>query len=190
MNHAANDRRYPVGEVDVALWDDLTAVNVRHHFFAAQAVAPMMREAGGGSIINVGSISAHIDLLELSAYITAKAGIEGLTHTLAREFGPWRIRVNCLIPGWVMTEKQLTQWVTPEAEIRSAAASACRTSCIRTMWRGCCCGLPLTTRVPAPRSAGSWTEGGCDESRAGHWCPRRARRGSVLGHRWQPASFR
>lgn len=116
MNHAANDRRYPVGEVDVALWDDLTAVNVRHHFFAAQAVAPMMREAGGGSIINVGSISAHIDLLELSAYITAKAGIEGLTHTLAREFGPWRIRVNCLIPGWVMTEKQLTQWATPEAE--------------------------------------------------------------------------
>jgi D-xylose 1-dehydrogenase len=116
VNNAANDRRYPVDEVDVALWDDLTAVNVRHHFFAAQAVAPMMREAGGGSIINVGSISAHIDLLELSAYITAKAGIEGLTHTLAREFGPWRIRVNCLMPGWVMTEKQLTQWVTPEAE--------------------------------------------------------------------------
>ena len=57
----------------------------------------------------MGSISAHIDLLELPAYITAKAGIEGLTHTLAREFGPWRIRVNCLIPGWVMTDKQLTQ---------------------------------------------------------------------------------
>ena len=116
VNNAANDHRYPVDEVDVALWDDLTAVNVRHHFFAAQAVAPMMREAGGGSIINVGSISAHIDLLELPAYITAKAGIEGLTHTLAREFGPWRIRVNCLMPGWVMTERQLTQWVTPEAE--------------------------------------------------------------------------
>jgi NAD(P)-dependent dehydrogenase (short-subunit alcohol dehydrogenase family) len=76
----------------------------------------MMREAGGGSIINVGSISAHIDLLQLPAYITAKAGIEGLTHTLAREFGPANIRVNCLLPGWIMTEKQLTQWVTPEAE--------------------------------------------------------------------------
>ena len=76
----------------------------------------MMREAGGGSIINLGSISAHIDLLELPAYITAKAGIEGLTHTLAREFGPWNIRVNCIIPGWIMTEKQLAHWVTPEAE--------------------------------------------------------------------------
>lgn len=116
VNNAADDRRYPVEEVDVALWDDLTAVNVRHHFFAAQAVAPRMREAGGGSIINVGSISAHIDLLELPAYITAKAGIEGLTHTLAREFGPWNIRVNCIIPGWIMTEKQLAHWVTPEAE--------------------------------------------------------------------------
>jgi D-xylose 1-dehydrogenase len=116
VNNAADDRRYPVGEVDVALWDELTAVNVRHHFFAAQAVAPMMRDAGGGSIINLGSISAHIDLLELPAYITAKAGIEGLTHTLAREFGPWNIRVNCIVPGWIMTEKQLAHWVTPEAE--------------------------------------------------------------------------
>lgn len=97
VNNAANDRRYPVEEVDIALWDDLTAAKVRHHFFAAQAVAPMMREAGGSSIINLGSISAHIDLLELSAHITAKAGIEGLTHTLAREFGPWNIRVNCII---------------------------------------------------------------------------------------------
>jgi NAD(P)-dependent dehydrogenase (short-subunit alcohol dehydrogenase family) len=116
VNNAADDHRYPVEEIDAALWDNLTAVNVRHHFFAAQAVAPMMAEAGGGSIINVGSISAHIDLLQLPAYITAKAGIEGLTHTLAREFGPRNIRVNCLLPGWIMTEKQLTQWVTPEAE--------------------------------------------------------------------------
>jgi D-xylose 1-dehydrogenase len=116
VNNAADDRRYGVAEFDVALWDDRMAVNVRHHFFAAQAVAPMMRAAGGGSIINLGSISAHIDLLELPAYITAKAGIEGLTHTLAREFGPWGIRVNCIIPGWIMTEKQLAQWVTPEAE--------------------------------------------------------------------------
>jgi NAD(P)-dependent dehydrogenase (short-subunit alcohol dehydrogenase family) len=116
VNNAADDRRYRVDEFDVALWDDRMAVNVRHHFFAAQAVAAGMRDAGGGSIINLGSISAHIDLLELPAYITAKAGIEGLTHTLAREFGPWQIRVNCIIPGWIMTEKQLKDWVTPEAE--------------------------------------------------------------------------
>jgi NAD(P)-dependent dehydrogenase (short-subunit alcohol dehydrogenase family) len=116
VNNAADDRRHRVDEFDVALWDDRIAVNLRHHFFAAQAVAPMMRVLGGGSIINLGSISAHIDLLDLPAYITAKAGIEGLTHTLAREFGPDRIRVNCVVPGWIMTEKQLTEWVTPEAE--------------------------------------------------------------------------
>jgi D-xylose 1-dehydrogenase len=116
VNNAADDRRHRVQDFDVALWDDRMAVNVRHHFFAAQAVAPMMRDEGGGSIINLGSISAHIDLLELPAYITAKAGIEGLTRTLARELGPWGIRVNCIVPGWIMTEKQLAEWVSPEAE--------------------------------------------------------------------------
>jgi D-xylose 1-dehydrogenase len=116
VNNAANDHRDKVAEMDVALWDDRIAVNVRHHFFAAQAIAEMMRDAGGGSIVNLGSISAHIDLMDLPGYITAKAGIEGLTRTLAREYGPWQIRVNCIIPGWVMTEKQLTQWLTPEAE--------------------------------------------------------------------------
>jgi NAD(P)-dependent dehydrogenase (short-subunit alcohol dehydrogenase family) len=116
VNNAANDHRDKVAEMDVARWDDRIAVNVRHHFFAAQAVAEMMRDAGGGSIINLGSISAHIDLMDLPGYITAKAGVEGLTRTLAREYGPWYIRVNCIIPGWIMTEKQLTQWVTPEAE--------------------------------------------------------------------------
>jgi NAD(P)-dependent dehydrogenase (short-subunit alcohol dehydrogenase family) len=124
VNNAANDHRDKVMEMDLALWDERQAVNVRHHFFAAQAVAPGMRDAGGGSIINLGSISAHIDLMDLPGYITAKAGIEGLTRTLAREFGPWRIRVNCIIPGWVMTEKQLTEWVTPEAE-ESIARNQC-----------------------------------------------------------------
>jgi NAD(P)-dependent dehydrogenase (short-subunit alcohol dehydrogenase family) len=124
VNNAANDHRDKVMEMDLALWDERQAVNLRHHFFAAQAVAPGMREAGGGSIINLGSISAHIDLMDLPGYITAKAGIEGLTRTLARELGPWRIRVNCIIPGWVMTEKQLTEWVTPEAE-ESIARNQC-----------------------------------------------------------------
>jgi NAD(P)-dependent dehydrogenase (short-subunit alcohol dehydrogenase family) len=126
VNNAADDRRHRVEDFDVALWDEKMAVNVRHHFFAAQAVAPVMRDAGGGSIINLGSISAHIDLLDLPAYITAKAGIEGLTRTLARELGPSGIRVNCIIPGWIMTEKQLTTWVTPEAE-----ASIERNQCLR-----------------------------------------------------------
>lgn len=111
VNNAANDSRHAVDAVDVELWDDRMAVNVRHHFFAAQAVAPGMREAGHGSIINLGSISAHIDLIDLPVYITAKAGIEGLTRTLARELGGDGIRVNCVIPGWIMTPKQLTMWV-------------------------------------------------------------------------------
>ena len=88
VNNAANDERAPVDGHRRRAWDDGMAVNVRHHFFATQAVAPMMRAAGGGSIINLGSISAHIDLLDLPVYITAKAGIEGLTRTLARELGP------------------------------------------------------------------------------------------------------
>lgn len=124
VNNAANDHRDRVAEVTPELWDDRLAVNVRHHFFAAQAVADMMRQAGGGSIINLGSISAHIDLMDLPGYITAKAGIEGLTRTLAREYGPWRIRVNCIIPGWVMTQKQLDHWITPEAE-ESIARNQC-----------------------------------------------------------------
>jgi NAD(P)-dependent dehydrogenase (short-subunit alcohol dehydrogenase family) len=125
VNNAANDHRDRVAEMDVELWDDRIAVNVRHHFFAAQAVAPGMRDAGGGSIVNLGSISAHIDLMDLPGYITAKAGVEGLTRTLAREYGPWAIRVNCIIPGWIMTEKQLTEWVTPEAE-----AAIARNQCL------------------------------------------------------------
>jgi D-xylose 1-dehydrogenase len=116
VNNAARDDRHKVMEMDLARWDEEMAVNLRHHFFTAQAVVPMMREAGRGSIINLGSISAHIDLVDLPGYITAKAGIEGLTRTLARELGPWGIRVNCIIPGWIMTEKQLREWVTPEAE--------------------------------------------------------------------------
>jgi NAD(P)-dependent dehydrogenase (short-subunit alcohol dehydrogenase family) len=125
VNNAANDHRDRVADMDVALWDDRLAVNVRHHFFAAQAVAAGMRDAGGGSIVNLGSISAHIDLMDLPGYITAKAGVEGLTRTLAREYGPWGIRVNCIIPGWIMTEKQLADWVTPEAE-----ASIARNQCL------------------------------------------------------------
>lgn len=115
VNNAAHDKRHSIDELDVAYWDDRMAVNLRHQFFATRALLPVMKAAGGGSIINLGSISAHIDLMDLVGYITAKAGIEGLTRTLARELGPDNIRVNCVIPGWIMTERQLRDWVTPEA---------------------------------------------------------------------------
>lgn len=116
VNNAANDRRHTIDDLDPAYWEDRMAVNLRHQFFASRLVAPMMRATGRGSIINLGSISAHIDLVELVGYITAKAGIEGMTRAMARELGPDGIRVNCVIPGWVMTERQLQQEVTPEAE--------------------------------------------------------------------------
>ena len=116
VNNAANDERQPVETLSATEWDDFMQVNLRHHFFATQAVVPMMRTAGRGSVVNLGSISAHIDLMDLPVYITAKAGIEGLTRTLARELGPYGIRVNCVLPGWVMTERQLTHWLNPEAE--------------------------------------------------------------------------
>lgn len=111
VNNAANDTRRKVAEIDPDAWDDSMAINVRHHFFAAQTVWPMMKAAGGGSIINLGSISAHVDFVDMPVYITAKAGIEGLTRTLAREMGPDGIRVNCVIPGWIMTPRQLEKWV-------------------------------------------------------------------------------
>jgi D-xylose 1-dehydrogenase len=114
VNNAANDERHDSQAVDEAYWDNAIAVNLKHHFFAIQAVVPGMRALGGGSIINLGSVSAHTDFVGLPAYVTAKAGIEGLTRTLARELGPDRIRVNCLIPGWIFTERQLAQFVTSE----------------------------------------------------------------------------
>ncbi|HEY4420542.1 MAG TPA: SDR family oxidoreductase [Pseudonocardia sp.] len=116
VNNAGNDTRHPSAEIDPAYWDERMRVNLDHQFFAAQSVAPAMRAAGRGSIINLGSISAHIDLLDLTAYMTAKAAIEGMTRSLAREYGPDGVRVNCVLPGWVMTERQVDLWLTPEAD--------------------------------------------------------------------------
>jgi NAD(P)-dependent dehydrogenase (short-subunit alcohol dehydrogenase family) len=116
VNNAADDRRHTIEDLDPQYWDDRMAVNLRHQFFAARLVARQMLAAQAGSIINLGSISAHIDLVELVGYITAKAGIEGMTRALARELGPAGVRVNCVIPGWIMTQKQLQHVVTPEAE--------------------------------------------------------------------------
>ena len=116
VNNAANDQRHKFEDVTVEYWDERLATNLRHQFFAIQAVAPMMRAAGGGSIINFGSVSWHSLQGGMPAYTTAKAAVEGLTRGMARDLGPDRIRVNTVIPGWIMTERQITLWLTPEAE--------------------------------------------------------------------------
>lgn len=121
VNNAANDDRHQVAEVTPAYWDERMAVNLKHQFFAAQAVAPAMKEAGGGSIINLGSISWHLGLPDLTLYQTAKAAIEGLTRSLARELGRDNIRVNAIIPGNVQTPRQ-QKWYTPEGEAEIVAA--------------------------------------------------------------------
>ncbi|WP_298460711.1 SDR family NAD(P)-dependent oxidoreductase [uncultured Cellulomonas sp.] len=124
VNNAANDQRHDVQDVTVQFWDERMAVNLRAQFFAAQAVAPAMAAAGRGSVINLGSIIWHAKFARSSGYATAKAGIEGLTRSLARDLGPDGIRVNCIVPGWVMTDRQLRDWVTPEAE-REIERSQC-----------------------------------------------------------------
>ena len=116
VNNAANDDHHRIEEVTVDYWDERMAVNLRHQFFAAQAVRPQMRDAGGGSIINFGSVTWMIGDRDCAAYVTAKSAINGLTRALARELGPENIRVNCVVPGWVMTRRQLDLWVTPEVD--------------------------------------------------------------------------
>jgi D-xylose 1-dehydrogenase len=116
VNNAANDQRHKFEDVTVEYWDERLATNLRHQFFAIQAVAPMMRSAGGGSIINFGSVSWHSLQGGMPAYTTAKAAVEGLTRGMARDLGPDKIRVNTVIPGWIMTERQITHWLTPEGE--------------------------------------------------------------------------
>lgn len=115
INNAANDTRHDFREVTPAQWDKSLAVNMRHHFFAAQAVYPYMKTLGAGSIINLGSMSWHAGQGGMPGYTSSKAAIEGLTRGLARDMGPDRIRVNCLVPGWVMTEKQLNERVDKSA---------------------------------------------------------------------------
>lgn len=115
VNNAANDKRHETLEVDEAFWDWSQAINLKAYFFACQAVIPGMKAAGGGSIINFTSISYMMGNSGYPAYTTANSGINGMTRSLAREFGPDKIRVNALAPGWVMTDKQKEMWVTPEA---------------------------------------------------------------------------
>jgi NAD(P)-dependent dehydrogenase (short-subunit alcohol dehydrogenase family) len=111
VNNAANDKRHRIEDVTPESYDAGIAVNIRHQFFAAQAVAEDMKQLGGGSIINLGSISWMLKQGNFPVYVTAKAGVQGLTRGLARDLGPFNIRVNTLVPGWVMTEKQKRLWL-------------------------------------------------------------------------------
>ena len=114
VDNAANDDRHKFADVTPEYWDERMAVNLRHYFFATQAVVPGMKKAGGGSVINLSSISWMIPSTGLPAYITAKAGIVGLTRTLSKELGPANIRVNAISPGAIMTERQRRLWMTPD----------------------------------------------------------------------------
>ncbi len=116
VNNAARDDRHPFETVTPEYWDERFAVNLRHQFFAAQAAYPMMKRAGGGSVINMGSTSWMVGQGGMAAYTAAKSAVLGLTRSLARDWGPDNIRVNSIAPGWIMTERQKSMWLTPEGE--------------------------------------------------------------------------
>jgi D-xylose 1-dehydrogenase len=116
INNAANDMRYETARMSEVEWHQGLSINLHPVFFSAQAVQPMMAAQGGGAIINISSINVHFAPPNLVGYITAKAGILGISKALARDFGADNIRVNTILPGWVATPKQLEKWLTPEEE--------------------------------------------------------------------------
>jgi NAD(P)-dependent dehydrogenase (short-subunit alcohol dehydrogenase family) len=116
VNNAARDDRHAIEDVTPEYWDERIAVNLKHQFFAAQAVAPDMTQAGGGSIVNMGSVSWVIGQGNMPCYTTAKSAVQGLTRALARDLGPKNVRVNSILPGWIMTQRQQDLWLTPEGE--------------------------------------------------------------------------
>jgi NAD(P)-dependent dehydrogenase (short-subunit alcohol dehydrogenase family) len=111
VNNAANDTRHKIEDVTPESYDAGIAVNLRHQFFAAQAVIDDMKLLGGGSIVNLGSISWMLKNAGYPVYLSAKAAVQGMTRGLARDLGPFKIRVNTLVPGWVMTERQRRLWL-------------------------------------------------------------------------------
>ncbi len=116
INNAAHDERHATDTVTSEYWDDRIAVNLKHQFFAAQAVLPGMKAAGGGVIVNFGSTSWMIGQGGMAVYTAAKSAVLGLTRSLARDYGQFNIRVNTVAPGWIMTERQIEKWLTPEGE--------------------------------------------------------------------------
>jgi NAD(P)-dependent dehydrogenase (short-subunit alcohol dehydrogenase family) len=116
INSAGNDQRHSLEELTPDYWDNCLAVNLKHHVFAIQAVAPGMAAAGGGSIINLGSVSWMRGRANLIGYTTSKAAISGLSRTLARELGDKNIRVNALVPGAIVTDRQQALWRDPDAD--------------------------------------------------------------------------
>ncbi|MDY6944864.1 MAG: SDR family oxidoreductase [Pseudomonadota bacterium] len=127
INNAANDDRHSLQDITEKYWDERIAVNLRHFLFCAQAVVDDMQAAGGGAIINLGSVSWHLALPDLTIYQTAKAGIEGMTRALARDLGPLGIRVNCVVPGGVRTPRQMKLWHTPDEETRMLGLQCIKT---------------------------------------------------------------
>lgn len=116
VNNAAHDDRHPTEGVTPEYFDDRIAVNLKHQFFAAQAVLPDMKAAGGGAIVNMSSVSWVAGQGGMAVYTAAKSAVVGLTRSLARDYGPFNIRANAIAPGWILTERQLSKWMTPEGE--------------------------------------------------------------------------
>ena len=116
VNNAARDDRHSLQSVTSEYFDERIATNLKHQLFASQAVVSDMEKNGGGATINMGSTSWMIGQGGMPCYTTAKSAIQGLTRGLARDLGPKNIRVNCVVPGWIMTERQVDMWLTPESE--------------------------------------------------------------------------
>jgi len=125
LNNAANDQRHKIEDTTPQSWDAGVAVNLKHQFFAAKNVSADMKTAGGGSIINFGSVSWKLKQGGMPVYTTSKSAVQGLTRSLARDFGPFNIRVNTIVPGWVMTERQKRLWFDEQGK-----ADVARGQCI------------------------------------------------------------
>lgn len=116
VNNAAHDERHPAASVTPDYFDDRIAVNLRHQFFASQAVLPDMQAAGGGAIVCMSSISWMAGFGGMPIYTASKSAVIGMVRSLARDFGGHNIRVNAVTPGWIITKRQLELWLTPEAD--------------------------------------------------------------------------
>ena len=116
INSAANDERHAIDDVTEEYWDERMSINLKHYFFTVQSVKKSMIENKGGVIVNIGSASWMIGQGGMAAYTAAKSGVVGLTRSFARDLGEFNIRVNSVVPGWIMTERQIEKWLTPESE--------------------------------------------------------------------------